>query len=82
MIRTPVYTIFTGHSELHSPDHNSRLGNLSEWKRTVVPGGLQVILPMRRCEKLGEAGILIGKIVLPLQIDAVHLLPYSLEKLC
>ena len=58
------------------------LRNFSQWKRAVVTRGLQIILPVRRYKKLGEAGIFVGKIVLPLQIDAVHLLPYSLEELC
>ena len=58
------------------------LGHFSQWERTVAAGRFQVVLPMRGDEEFREAGILVGQIVLLLQIDAVHLLPYFLEELC
>ena len=58
------------------------LVHFSQWERTVAAGRFQVVLPMRGDEEFRKAGILVGQIVLLLQIDAVHLIPYFLEVLC
>src|SRR6185437_14072172 len=54
----------------------------SEWKRSVAARWLQIVLPVRGDEKLGEPCVFVRQIVLFLQSYAIHFLPYLLEELC